>query len=185
MRICNQSTLAGALAASHAAAVTQISDSDMTDLLKKGGVELADRLRRMVRKSMVSRLAYNYSSDGERVIIIHSKDETTCGHHLGPLFPPTATTTTSPGPISKTPSTQPRSKPGDAKDPNGVRSNDHHKVYVAWSNHAHFDTSNTGWNDPASRSLDRAFRSQYWWHYRLYVRPDNSTDAGKALGSAD
>ncbi|XHF99417.1 hypothetical protein AWENTII_002920 [Aspergillus wentii] len=148
MRICNQSTLAGALAASHAAAVTQISDSDMTDLLKKGGVELADRLRRMVRKSMVSRL-----------------DETTCGHHLGPLFPPTATTTTSPGPISKTPSTQPRSKPGDAKDPNGVRSNDHHKVYVAWSNHAHFDTSNTGWNDPASRSLDRAFRSQYWWHY--------------------
>jgi hypothetical protein len=54
---------------------------------------------------------------------------------------------------------------GDAKTPNGVRNNDHPKVYVAWSKHAHFDTRNTGWNDPVSQSTDNAFRSDDWWYY--------------------
>jgi hypothetical protein len=54
---------------------------------------------------------------------------------------------------------------GKANEPNGVRNNDHPKVYVAWSKHAHFDTRNTGWNDPASQSLDNAFRSNDWWHF--------------------
>lgn len=54
---------------------------------------------------------------------------------------------------------------GKAKDPNGVKNNDHPKVYVSWSKHANFDTRNTGWNDPASQSLDNAFRSQDWWYF--------------------
>lgn len=77
---------------------------------------------------------------------------------------------------------------GDAKDPNGVQNNDHPKVYVAWSKHPNFDTRNTGWNDPASQSLDDAFRSDDWWYYvdpQYYIRSDDSTDAGKALGAAD
>ncbi|KAB8349517.1 hypothetical protein FH972_023543 [Carpinus fangiana] len=77
---------------------------------------------------------------------------------------------------------------GDAKDPNGVQGNDHPKVYVAWSKHANFDDRNTGYNDPASQSLDNAFRSQDWWYYvdpQYYVRSDRSTPAGQALASAD
>jgi hypothetical protein len=54
---------------------------------------------------------------------------------------------------------------GDAKTPNGVKNNDHPKVYVSWSKHANFDTRNTGWNDPASQSLEDAFRSQDWWYF--------------------
>jgi hypothetical protein len=54
---------------------------------------------------------------------------------------------------------------GDAKNPNGVQNNDHPKVYVAWSKHAHFDDRNTGWNDPISQSTDNAFRSDDWWYY--------------------
>jgi hypothetical protein len=54
---------------------------------------------------------------------------------------------------------------GDAKTPNGVQNNDHPKVYVSWSKHANFDTRNTAWNDPASQSLEDAFRSQDWWYF--------------------
>jgi hypothetical protein len=54
---------------------------------------------------------------------------------------------------------------GNAKEPSGVQNNDHPKVYVSWSKHAHFDTRNTGWNDPASQSLDNAFRSDDWWYF--------------------
>lgn len=54
---------------------------------------------------------------------------------------------------------------GDAKNPNGVQNNDHPKVYVAWSKHAHFDDRNTGWNDPISQSTDNVFRSDDWWYY--------------------
>jgi hypothetical protein len=54
---------------------------------------------------------------------------------------------------------------GDAINPNGVRNNDHPKVYVSWSKHAHFDTRDTGWNDPLSQSDDNAFRSDDWWHF--------------------
>jgi hypothetical protein len=46
-----------------------------------------------------------------------------------------------------------------------VQNNDHPKVYVAWSKHAHFDDRNTGWNDPISQSTDNAFRSDDWWYY--------------------
>lgn len=54
---------------------------------------------------------------------------------------------------------------GKAKEPNGVKNNDHPKVYVAWSKHPNYDTRKTGWNDPASQSLDNAFRSDDWWHF--------------------
>lgn len=77
---------------------------------------------------------------------------------------------------------------GDAKTPNGVRNNDHPKVYVSWSKHANFDDRNTGFNDPISQSTDNAFRSQDWWYYvdpSYYIRSDRSTAAGQALGSAD
>lgn len=63
---------------------------------------------------------------------------------------------------------------GDAKDPNGVQNEDHPKVYVAWSKHPNFDTRNTGFTDPASQSLDDAYRSDDWWYYvdpQYYVRP--------------
>lgn len=56
-------------------------------------------------------------------------------------------------------------KAGDAKTPNGVKNNDHPKVYVSWSKHANFDTRNTAWVDPASQSLEDAFRSQDWWYF--------------------
>ncbi|PYH81516.1 hypothetical protein BO82DRAFT_81106 [Aspergillus uvarum CBS 121591] len=94
---------------------------------------------------------------------------------------------------------------GDARAPEGVRGNDHPKVYVSWSKHAHFDTRDTVWVDPISQSTDNAFRSNDWWYYveqQYYVsfpfvssilltdspkkiRSDNSTEAGKALGSTD
>ncbi|PWY92230.1 UPF0047 domain protein [Aspergillus heteromorphus CBS 117.55] len=77
---------------------------------------------------------------------------------------------------------------GSARLPDGVQNNDHPKVYVSWSKHAHFDTRNTVWVDPLSQSLDTAFRGQDWWHFveeRYYIRADNSTAAGKALGSAN
>ncbi|PYI17486.1 UPF0047 domain protein [Aspergillus violaceofuscus CBS 115571] len=55
---------------------------------------------------------------------------------------------------------------GDARAPEGVRGNDHPKV----------------------QSTDNAFRSADWWYYveqQYYIRSDNSTEAGKALGSTD
>ncbi|RAH85479.1 UPF0047 domain protein [Aspergillus japonicus CBS 114.51] len=54
---------------------------------------------------------------------------------------------------------------GDARAPEGVRGNDHPKVYVSWSKHAHFDTRDTIWVDPISQSTDNAFRSADWWYY--------------------
>lgn len=48
---------------------------------------------------------------------------------------------------------------------NGLQNRDHAKVYVAWSKHAHYNTRNTGWNDPLSQLLDNAFRSQDWWYF--------------------
>lgn len=75
---------------------------------------------------------------------------------------------------------------GKAKDPNGIQNNDHPKVYVSWSKHAHFDTRNTGWNDPASQSLENAFRSQDWWHFvdpQNYVCPSTSRSVSRADNS--
>ncbi|PYH48507.1 uncharacterized protein BP01DRAFT_333980 [Aspergillus saccharolyticus JOP 1030-1] len=77
---------------------------------------------------------------------------------------------------------------GDARTPDGVRNNDHPKVYVSWSKHAHFDTKDRIWIDPISQSTDNAFRSDDWWYYveqQYYIQADNSTEAGKALGSTD
>lgn len=129
------------------------------------------------------------ASDWERVIVIHSKNTNTntwapsqalLSQHSGYERQPWAA-------IQNT-LTTPEIQAGDAKDPNGVQNNDHPKVYVAWSKHAHFDTRNTGWNDPASQSTDNAFRSQDWWYFvdpKYYVRADRSTVAGQALGAAD
>ncbi|OJK04873.1 hypothetical protein ASPACDRAFT_74438 [Aspergillus aculeatus ATCC 16872] len=77
---------------------------------------------------------------------------------------------------------------GDARAPDGVRGNDHPKVYVSWSKHAHFDTKDRIWVDPISQSTDNAFRSDDWWYYveqQYYIRSDNSTEAGKALSGTD
>lgn len=126
--------------------------------------------------------------DWERVIIIHSRDD-------NKMWAPSRALLSSHsgyhnlawGDIQNTLTTE-EIQAGAANDPNGVRNNDHPKVYVSWSKHAHFDTRNTGWNDPLSQSTDNAFRSNDWWHYvskKNYVLSDNSTDAGKALGSVD
>ncbi|KAL1998760.1 hypothetical protein VTN02DRAFT_5627 [Thermoascus thermophilus] len=127
--------------------------------------------------------------DWERVIIIHSKDENT------DLWAPSRALLSAHssyhdlawGDIQNTLTTE-QIEAGQARDPDGVRDNDHPKVYVAWSKHPNFDTRDTAWDDPASQSLDNAFRSDDWWHYvgrEYYIRSDDSTQAGKALGSAD
>lgn len=126
--------------------------------------------------------------DWERVIVIHSRDASN-------MWAPSRALLSSHsgyhnlawGNIQNTLTTE-EIRAGAANDPNGVRNNDHPKVYVSWSKHAHFDTRNTGWNDPLSQSTDNAFRSNDWWHYvdkKYYILSDNSTDAGKALGSVD
>ncbi|KAF9886476.1 hypothetical protein FE257_011383 [Aspergillus nanangensis] len=51
------------------------------------------------------------------------------------------------------------------RPPDGAKNNDHPKVYVAWSKHAHFDTTNKLWVDPISQSTDNAFRGDAWWHF--------------------
>lgn len=69
---------------------------------------------------------------------------------------------------------------------NGRQNLDHPKVYVGWAKHAIFHDRNTGWNDPASQSFDRAFRSQDWWYYhseRSYIRADGSTEIGKQIAA--
>ncbi|KAG2026395.1 hypothetical protein GB937_001905 [Aspergillus fischeri] len=126
--------------------------------------------------------------DWERVIIIHSRDANN-------MWAPSRALLSAHsgyhdlawGDIQNTLTTD-EINAGDAKNPNGVRNNDHPKVYVAWSKHAHFDDRNTGWNDPISQSTDNAFRSDDWWYYvdkSYYILSDNTTAAGKALGSAN
>lgn len=108
---------------------------------------------------------FNSHSDWERVIIIHSRD----GNNM---WAPSRALLSSHsgyhnlawGDIQNTLTTE-EIEAGDANDPNGVRNNDHPKVYISWSKHAHFDTRNTGWVDPISQSTDNAFRSNDWWHY--------------------
>lgn len=105
------------------------------------------------------------SSDWERVVIIHSRDDSN-------LWVPSRVLLSAHsgyhnlawGDIQNTLTTD-EVNAGNAKTPNGVKNNDHPKVYVSWSKHAHFDTRNTGWNDPASQSLDNAFRSDDWWYF--------------------
>lgn len=128
------------------------------------------------------------SSDWERVIIIHSRDDS---NNWAPsralLSAHSGYNNLAWGDIQNTLTTD-EINAGNAKDPNGVQNNDHPKVYVAWSKHPNFDDRNTGWNDPASQSLDKAFRSDDWWYYvdpQYYIRSDPSTDAGQALGAAD
>ncbi|PIG69109.1 hypothetical protein AARAC_009581 [Aspergillus arachidicola] len=260
MRLRNVHILATVLATGQTAAVTQITDDDMTSLLNQGGAELADRYAPMwffgqalnqppcyptwafggsptsndvydsshktpaaaqceypdvgckCRNPGVAiknrapdfpiyytfkrcsdtevRVAYNlfYEKDGakvigvidtghdydwERVIIIHSRD----GNNM---WAPSRALLSSHsgyhnlawGDIQNTLTTE-EIEAGDANDPNGVRNNDHPKVYISWSKHAHFDTRNTGWVDPISQSTDNAFRSNDWWHYvdkKYYAR---------------
>ncbi|PYH90093.1 hypothetical protein BO71DRAFT_335198 [Aspergillus ellipticus CBS 707.79] len=126
--------------------------------------------------------------DWERVIIIHSR---AANHTWGPsralLSSHSGYHNLAWGSIHNTLTTA-EIQAGNAKTPDGVKNNDHPKVYVSWSKHAHFDTRNTAWVDPLSQSLDTAFRSQNWWHFvekQHYIRSDNSTAAGKALGSVD
>ncbi|KAL1974924.1 hypothetical protein VTN31DRAFT_5128 [Thermomyces dupontii] len=129
---------------------------------------------------------HNY--DWERVIIVHSKDSNN-------NWTPTRALLSAHsyyhnlawGDIQNTLTTE-EINAGKAIDPNGVKNNDHPKVYVAWSKHAHFDTRNTFWKDPISQSLGHAFRSQDWWHFvdpSNYIRSDLSTTAGQALAAAD
>ncbi|KAJ5507103.1 hypothetical protein N7527_009246 [Penicillium freii] len=127
-------------------------------------------------------------SDWERVVIIHSRDDRNM------WAPSRALLSAHSGyhnlawdDIQNTLTTDEVSA-GSAKTPNGVKNHDHPKVYVSWSKHAHFDTRNTGWNDPASQALDNAFRSDDWWYFvepQYYIRSDDSTEAGKVIGAAD
>lgn len=114
-------------------------------------------------------------SDWERVIIIHSKD--TASNTWAPsralLSAHSGYHDLAWGDIQNTLTTD-QVNAGDAINPNGVKNNDHPKVYVSWSKHANFDTRNTGWNDPISQSTDNAFRSEDWWHFvdaQYYVWP--------------
>lgn len=115
-------------------------------------------------------LTWESHSDWERVIIVHSKDSNN-------NWTPTRALLSAHsyyhnlawGDIQNTLTTE-EINAGKAIDPNGVKNNDHPKVYVAWSKHAHFDTRNTFWKDPISQSLGHAFRSQDWWHF---VDPSN------------
>lgn len=104
-------------------------------------------------------------SDWERVIIIHSRDDSNMWAPSRALLSfHSGYNNLAWGDIQNTLTTD-EVNAGDAKEPNGVQNNDHPKVYVAWSKHPNFDTRNTGWNDPASQSLDDAFRSDDWWYY--------------------
>ncbi|RAH73005.1 uncharacterized protein BO66DRAFT_418480 [Aspergillus aculeatinus CBS 121060] len=126
--------------------------------------------------------------DWERVIIVHSRDATE-------LWAPSRALLSAHSGYHNLAWSQIHSTltseeiaAGDARAPDGVRGNDHPKVYVSWSKHAHFDTRDTIWVDPISQSTDNAFRSDDWWYYveqQYYIRSDNSTEAGKALGGTD
>lgn len=105
------------------------------------------------------------SSDWERVIIIHSRDDSNMWAPSRALLSAhSGYHNLAWGDIQNTLTTD-EVNAGSTKTPNGVKNNDHPKVYVSWSKHAHFDTRNTGWNDPASQSLDNAFRSDDWWYF--------------------
>ena len=115
-------------------------------------------------------------SDWERVVIIHSRDDNNMWAPSRALLSAhSGYSNLAWGDIQNTLTTD-EVNAGKAKDPNGVRNNDHPKVYVSWSKHANFDTRNTGWNDPASQSLENAFRSQDWWHF---VAPQNYVGFGR------
>ncbi|OQE35404.1 hypothetical protein PENCOP_c013G07540 [Penicillium coprophilum] len=126
--------------------------------------------------------------DWERVIIIHARDGSEMWAPSRALLSAhSGYHNLAWGDIQNTLTTDEVSA-GNAKEPNGVRNNDHPKVYVSWSKHANFDTRNTGWNDPASQSLENAFRSNDWWYFvepQYYIRADGDTEAGKIIGAAD
>ncbi|KAJ6155864.1 hypothetical protein N7470_006430 [Penicillium chermesinum] len=126
--------------------------------------------------------------DWERIIIIHSRDDNNMWAPSRALYSAhSGYNSYAWGDIQNTLTTD-QVNAGDAKDPNGVRNQDHPKAYVGWSKHPHFDDRNTGYNDPASQSLDNAFRSDDWWYYvdpQYYILADNTTAAGQAVGSAD
>ncbi|RAL02984.1 YjbQ family protein, partial [Aspergillus ibericus CBS 121593] len=126
--------------------------------------------------------------DWERVIIIHSRDaNNTWAPSRALLSAHSGYHNLAWGSIHSTLTTA-QINAGSARQPDGVRNNDHPKVYVSWSKHAHFDTRDTVWIDPLSQSLDNAYRSDDWWYYadpKDYIRSDNSTAAGKAFWTVD
>ncbi|PYI01138.1 hypothetical protein BO78DRAFT_328408 [Aspergillus sclerotiicarbonarius CBS 121057] len=126
--------------------------------------------------------------DWERVIIIHTRSANTTWTPSRALLSAHSGYRNLPwGSIHSTLTTA-QIAAGNARLPDGVHNNDHPKVYVSWSKHAHFDTRDTVWIDPLSQSLDNAFRGDDWWYFvdsRDYIRSDNLTEAGKALGGVD
>lgn len=124
-------------------------------------------------------------SDWERVVIIHSRDDSNMWAPSRALLSAhSGYNNLAWGDIQNTLTTD-QINAGDAKDPNGVQNEDHPKVYVAWSKHPNFDTRNTGFTDPASQSLDDAYRSDDWWYYvdpQYYVRP-NVVSSGSILAN--
>ncbi|GAT23834.1 UPF0047 domain protein [Aspergillus luchuensis] len=111
--------------------------------------------------------------DWERVVIIHSRNaNNTWQPSRALLSAHSGYHNLAWGSIHSTLTTE-QINAGDARTPDGVKNNDHPKVYVSWSKHAHFDTVLTTWVDPLSQSLDNAFRSDDWWHFvdqKYYVR---------------
>ncbi|GES66368.1 UPF0047 domain protein [Aspergillus terreus] len=125
--------------------------------------------------------------DWERVIVVHSRDaDNMWAPSRALLSAHSGYHNLAWGDIHSTLSTD-EVRSAD-KPPTGGKDKDHPMVYVAWSKHAHFDTTNTLWIGPIAQSTDNAFRSDDWWHYveqTNYIRSDNSTPAGQALGRID
>jgi hypothetical protein len=117
--------------------------------------------------------------DWERVIIIHSRDDNNMWAPSRALLSAhSGYNNLAWGDIQNTLTTD-EVNAGDAKEPNGVQNNDHPKVYVAWSKHPNFDTRNTGWNDPASQSLDGKLRSSD--HLSLFWTSNIFTPATRCI----
>lgn len=103
-------------------------------------------------------------SDWERVIVVHSRDaDNMWAPSRALLSAHSGYHNLAWGDIHSTLSTD-EVRSAD-KPPTGGKDKDHPMVYVAWSKHAHFDTTNTLWIGPIAQSTDNAFRSDDWWHY--------------------
>ncbi|KAJ5272351.1 hypothetical protein N7478_007476 [Penicillium angulare] len=138
--------------------------------------------------TVIGAIQTGHDYDWERVVIIHSRDDNNMWAPSRALLSAhSGYNNIAWGDIHSTLTTD-QINAGNAKDPDGVQNEDHPKVYVAWSKHPNFDTTDTTFLDPASQSLDDAYRSDDWWYYvdpQYYILSDNSTDAGKAFAAAD
>jgi hypothetical protein len=72
--------------------------------------------------------------------------------------------------------------------PQGLKNEDHPKVYVAWSKHCMFHDRNTAFTDILSQSTMNAYRGQDWWYYvpsESYILADLTTKEGLEISNAN